>query len=469
MRLIKKNIRLFAALLSALLVSLIVFGAYSVLTLGNRWFSSSANTYARGVRSTVIAGRIIDRNGAILAETVPEGKRVYHPDRLVRTSVVHVVGDGANKVANSAENFLSSYLYAFNETWLEKLSRVTRGEKRQGNDITLTINAALSKKVSELFPRGKSGAVVVMNYLTGEVLSLQSFPVFDPENISPSDEAHPQKPFWNRSTQWVSAPGSTFKVVTLASALENITGLSEKRYDCSGRLSVAGSDADVTDAGNAIHGSISPKEALALSCNVAFAQIALELGDDRLRNTARSFGVGDYFLFRDIVVENSSYPTGNRSEKEVAWTGVGQSALGVTPLHMCMVAASIANDGIMMEPRLLLQAVSVTGEKKAVYTSKVYRRALPQDQARLIGDYMRNAVTSGTASAASVPGLAVCGKTGSAQVDGQSETNAWFIGFCDDPRLPVAICVAVEDAGSGGSVAAPVAGSILRYLASGNN
>ncbi len=466
MKLLRRNIRLVAAALCILLASLVAYGAYSVLSYGNRWFSSGANNYARSARSDATAGGILDRNGVALAISGPDGGRTYHPDGLVRSSVVHVVGDGANMVANGVENFMSSHLYAFNETWLEKIRRIASGEKRKGYDVTLTIDSGLSRRISELFPFGRSGAAVVMNYLTGEIVALQSFPGFDPAQVTAADEEHPLKPFWNRATQWVSAPGSTFKIVTLASALANIPGFAQKNYYCSGMLPVM--DTVITDAGNAVHGSLSPREALALSCNITFAQIALELGDEKLRGTARSFGFGDHFLFSDIVVENSAYPETNRTEKEIAWTGAGQSAIGATPLHMCMVAASVANKGVMMEPRLLLSAKTADGEVKASFRPGAYRRALTEEQAQVIKDYMRGAVLGGTAGGAAVDGLAVCGKTGSAQIDGQEETNAWFIGFADDPRCPYAVCVAVENAGSGGTVAAPIAAGIFRRLAGGD-
>lgn len=462
MKLLKSNIRWVALIVCALFASLIAYGAFSITTQGQRWFASSANTYLRRTKSNVIPGNIVDRNNVLLARSDEAGKRVYSSDPEVRKAVVHAVGDNRGNIAYGAETFMSNYLFAYNESYPERLVQALRGVKRRGNDIRLLIDSTLSKKIAALFPRGKSGAVIVMNYRTGEILSLQSFPNYDPMTLSQSDKENPQKPFWNRATMWGSAPGSVFKVVTLASALRNIPDAENKIYECNGALVVG--DTQITDAHNASHGPINLKKALTVSCNIAFAQAALELGDANLKKTAADFGIGDYFLFSDLVVQNSEYPGVNRIPKELAWTGAGQSRLQITPLHMAMIASSIANDGMMMEPRLLLDVTSGAGQSRFDFFAKEYKRVMDKRTADIIADYMQETVRRGTATGASVAGLKIAGKTGSSQIDGQKETNAWFIGFIDDSRYPFAACVAVEDGGSGGSVAAPVAREIFKYL-----
>ena len=190
------------------------------------------------------------------------------------------------------------------------------------------------------------------------------------------------------------------------------------------------------------------------------------MGDKALRRTAESFGVGDDFIFRDLVVENSAFSSGTSAllGADLAWTGVGQNQLALTPLHMCMIAASVANGGVMMEPRLLMKAVSSRGETRAAFEPIVYRNALPDSGADTVRAYMREVVTSGTGTAAGVSGLKVCGKTGTAEIDTQKDDNAWFVGFIDSDTMPFAVCVTVQDSGTGGSVAAPVAQKIFRYL-----
>lgn len=462
MKLLKQNIRLIALIVCFMFISLVVYGAISISTQGGRWFSSSANIYLRRSKTNAVAGNIVDRNNILLAASNDLGKRIYSSDPDIRKALVHAVGDDVNNIAYGAESFMANHLYAFNEPYSELLVQAVKGGKRTGNNIKLTLDSVLSKRVYSLFPKDKSGAVVVMNYRTGEVLVLQSYPTYDPMNLSRADKDNPLKPFWNRATMWTSAPGSVFKVVTLASALKNIPGAQEKIFECKGELQVE--DTVVTDARHAVHNMLNLKKALSVSCNITFAQLALDLGDAALKRTAQEFGIGDYFLFTDLVVQNSAYPLTNRSEKELAWTGPGQSSLQITPLHMAMIASSIANGGIMMEPKLLLNVINSGGNSRYSFFAKEYRHVMGKQEADLIAEYMREAVHSGTATAASVPGWKISGKTGSAQIDGQMDTNAWFIGFIDDARHPYAVCVAIEDAGSGGTVAAPIAGQIFKYM-----
>lgn len=462
MKRLRRHIRLVAMGMAFLLLTLVGFGAYSVLVQGNRWFSSSANTYLREMKSNAIPGNILDRNGVVLAATDQAGKRIYHPDESVRRAVVHVVGDRMNNVGYGAESFMSNYLYGFNISYFQRLAHALRGEKLRGNNITLAIDSNLSRYIASVFPKDKKGAVVVMNYRTGEVVSLQSFPDFDPDQVTEKVKTDPTRPFWNNATRWLSAPGSTFKTVTLAAALRSVKDAQTRAFVCGGELPFTGSV--MHDAGKAKHGELTLQKAYTVSCNITFANLALEMGDEALKKTARAFGVGDYFLFQDFVVENSVYPESNRTVKEIAWTGVGQSALQMTPLHMCMVAAAVANDGVMMEPKLLLKAVTINNELKAQFTPKVYQTPLQKDEAALIKGYMQQVVAAGTGRQAAVPGKRVCGKTGTAEVDGQKEPNAWFVGFLDEPQYPYAICVVVMDAGGGGSVAAPLAGKIFSVM-----
>ena len=338
--------------------------------------------------------------------------------------------------------------------------------------MTLTIDSALCTQIAASFQQhensaDKRGAAVVMNYRTGEVLAMVSLPSFDPMNITDETRADAGKPFWNRATQSVYAPGSTFKIITAASGLKNIDDITTRDIACNGTVQVGG--VSIRDYGSAIHGTLDLKRAFTVSCNNAFAQLALALGDDRLKSTAVDFGFNDNFLFRDLVVENSSYPTQNRTDYEVAASGFGQSAITATPMHMCMVAAAVANDGVMMEPRLLKKVTGASGGERLGFSSNVYRTALSGQDAATLKDYMRAVVTGGTGTRAAVSGLAICGKTGTAEasLDGEDISNAWFVGFIDDDTLPFAVAVIVEqvdDGLGGGSVAAPVAADIFRYL-----
>lgn len=468
MKQIRKNSLRLAIVLSALLLLLAGYGAYSITTYGNRWFSSSANTFLRSRKKGVIAGDILDRSGVLLAST-QDGRRVYAQDAAIRRAAVHVVGDRDNNVNNGAESFRSSALYGFQMGFLERLSALVKGEPRKGDTVRLTIDSRLSAYIASLFPADKDGAVVVMNYQTGEVLAENSFPNFDPDRVTDAVRQDGRQPFFNRAVQGRYAPGSTFKIVTTAAALRTFADAQTRTFLCTGILQYG--ERRVTDAGTRLeegkitsHGELTLSQAFKVSCNNSFAQLALALGDERLRKTAEAFGFNDNFLFRDIVVENSSYPAQNRTEGEIAWTGAGQSALSASPLHMCLIACAVANDGVIMEPKLCQSITASNGKTRSELKSKVYRKAMDAETANVIKEYMRSVVTGGTGTAAGINGVKVCGKTGSAELDTQEDTNAWFVGFLDEAESPYALSIVVENAGGGGSVAAPIARKIFEWM-----
>jgi len=461
--------KLLALLLFGLFALLAVYGVYSISAYGNRWFAYARNPRVREQKSTVVAGAIYDHNGVLLASTV-DGQRVYQADKNARQAVVHVIGDDQGQVSNGGEGFQTAYLYGFKASLTERLNALFTEEPRHGDSLRLTLNSELCTEIVEFFWRhkltmGKNGAVVVMNYKTGEVVAEVSLPGFDPMN--PSDVSKDSEVYWNRATQSLYPPGSTFKVITTAAALENIPNVEDISIACTGGLDVDGQA--IRDYGNAVHKSLPLKDAFIKSCNNIYALLALDMGDAALRKTAEAFGFNQNFLFRDLVVENSTYPTTNRTNFEVAMSGFGQSSIGATPMHMALIAAAIANDGLMMEPTLLLEAVTPDGDVRATFGLKAYRTALKQETTAKLQEYMRAVVVSGTGTQAAVDGLRICGKTGSAESsrNGRDVTHGLFIGYIDSDDLPYAVCVVVEDINDGeggGSTAAPIAGDIFTYI-----
>lgn len=463
--------KILALLLFGMFALLAVYGGYSVITYGNRWFSFSRNPRVRAQKASVIAGDILDRSGVLLATTV-DGQRVYQADEASRRATVHLLGDSQGQVSNGVETFQTSYLYGFQTSLGERVSALLSGQQRRGDNVTLTIDSRLCTEITRYFDahelsRGKKGATVVMNYVTGEVLALVSLPNFDPQNITSATHQDAGQPFWNRATQSVYPPGSSFKIITTDAALTHIPSITTREIACTGGLDVDGQA--IRDYGNAKHDSLTLRRAFTTSCNNAYALMALTMKDEALRKAAESFGFNDNFLFRDLVVENSTYPTTNRTSFEVASSGFGQSAIAASPMHMCMVAAAVANDGVMMEPRLLREVRSVTGSLRTAFESKVYRTATTPENAAILQEYMQAVVTSGTGTRAKVSGLTICGKTGSAEssLKGADVTYGWFVGYIDSAELPFAVAVLVEDipdGEGGGSAAAPIAGDIFEYV-----
>ena len=461
--------KLLALILFGLFALLAVYGVYSINTYGNRWFAYARNPRVREQKANVTAGSIYDRNGVLLASTM-DGKRVYQADEASRRAVVHVIGDSEGQVSNGVEGFQTAYLYGFKASLVERFNALFSDSPRRGDDVHLSLDSELCTAITYHFSanrltKGKNGAAVVMNYKTGEVVGEVSLPSFDPMNIASVSKG--SEVYWNRATQSLYPPGSTFKVITTAAALENIPGVTDMTITCNGGLDVDGQA--IRDYGNAVHTALTLKQAFTKSCNNIYALLALDMGDAALRKTAEAFGFNANFLFRDFVVENSAYPTGTRSRFEVAMSGFGQSSIGATPMHLCLVAAAIANDGLMMEPTLLSHTTTPTGAVRDTFGPKAYRTVLTPETAATLQQYMRAVVTSGTGTRASVDGLTICGKTGSAESsrNGRDVTHGLFIGYIDSDELPYAVCVVVEDiidGEGGGSTAAPIAGEIFRYL-----
>lgn len=472
MKTLRVHFRMLSLLLLALFVLLAGYGVHSVSTYGNRWFATNRNPRVRAQKENVLAGDIRDRSGTLLAHTEEDGTRVYQADATARRAVVHVLGDTRGNVANAVETFQTSYLYGFQTSLLEPAANLLTGQKR-GDTVILTIDSRLCQAITASYARheysaGKNGAAVVMNYRTGEVLALISLPEYDPMNITDEVKQSAASPFWNRATQALYPPGSTFKIVTASAALENLAGVEDWEFDClDGALDFG--DHFISDYQGEHHGKIRLKSGFVQSCNKLFATLAYNLGSDRMLRTAQRFGFNDNFLFRDLVVENSSFPTSAASDYALAGSGFGQAAVSATPMHLCMIAGAIANGGVMMEPRMLLRVDSAGGVQRTGFQTRTYRTVVSPTVASRLQEYMRAVVTQGTGRRAAIPDLTICGKTGTADSTSGSQpiTYGWFVGYAAEDTYPYAVAVVVENIDpmtSGGTVAAPIAGDIFAYL-----
>ncbi len=463
--------KMIAFLLFLAFLALGLWGVWSVRNYGTRWFSHASNTRLAEQKKSVIAGDIRDRNGVLLASTV-DGKRVYQEKASDRSAIVHLLGDREGQIANSVESFQAGYLYGVQSSLLDALHHLLQHTERRGNNLTLTVDAGLCSTIPKAFSshtatRGKNGAAVVMNYHTGDVLALVSLPGFDPDD--PESVETLNQPYWNRATQALLPPGSTFKIVTAAAMLENLPGVRDQVFTCTGSLSVS-DQFTVKDFENAVHGQLTLKQAFLHSCNSVFASGALTLGDESLRRMAEQFGFNENFLFRDLVVQNSMYPQKRQTPEALAASGYGQSAIAATPLHLCLLSAAVANDGVMMEPRLLKTVQSSSGATILSESSVTVRTVCAADTAQTLQEMMKSVVQGGgSGSRASVYGMDIRGKTGTAEstAGGVPVNYGWFTGYNAGEGLPFALCVLVEDipdGETGGTTAALIAGDLFSWL-----
>ncbi len=459
MRELRRNMRLIGVLLVCLFVGVGGWFGYTTWTQGARWAMSSSNTRLNRAKNSVVMGSITDRDGYPLAWTDEEGQRRYSNDFAIRLALSQTVGDTLSMSGTGVQTFFASTLVGMSGSVIDRTWQWLSGETARGDDIQLTVDARLSGVVAQNFPSGYTGAVVVINYKTGEILAPVSMPEYDPGNMATSV---PDTAYFNRCLQGRYTPGSTFKIVTLAAALENLPGALSHAFTCSGSREF-GNGAVTCLSGTKAHGQMDLRSAFAESCNVSFATLSYELGQNALLRTAEAFGFNDDFTFSDVVLYASSFPKDIGSVSELAWSGVGQGRVLVTPLHMAMIAGAVANGGVMMEPKLVKQITGSTGLPRLRATPGAYRRVMSASTASIIGDYMEDVVTYGTGTRARIQGYTVCGKTGSAETsdDKSVETNAWFVGYLAEEEYPYAVAVVLEKAGSGGNLAATLAAKAL--------
>ena len=461
MKELRRNMRIIGALTVIAFVVLCIGYALTVYTQGSQWASTSYNN--RASAKNAIRGDITDRSGVVLATTDSEGNRVYLENEDARRALSQVVGDTRGMSGTSVETFHASTLMDISTSLTGRLSELVSGTKHTGRSLQLTIDARLQTYVSSIFPEGYDGAVCIYNYKTGEILTMVSLPDYDPNQILTRQDAEVEDTaFLNRCLQGLYTPGSVFKIVTSASALENDPGVASNTFSCSGIWEF--DSTKINCISNTDHGSIDLRTAFAKSCNVTFGKLAYRLGEDNMRATAERFGFNENFKFGDFIIYNSQFPTEMENDADLVWSGVGQSTILTTPLHMAMIAGAIANDGVMMKPMLVSRVTNYSGVTLEQAQPTEYRRVVSSQTAGEIAACMYAAVESGTASKARISGYTVCGKTGSAETsnDKTKETNAWYVGFVYDDAHPYAIAVVIEEAGAGGSQAAPLAAKALQ-------
>ncbi len=422
---------------SALLVALcLLFGTgvyvWRFAAHGREWagFSGNAAVYENG---RVLTGTITDRNGLMLADVV-DGKRVFAEDTAVRTACVHAVGDREGNIGTGALRLFAEQLSAY--------SPVT-GLAAGGGTVTLAVDAALQTEALAALA-GRAGAVALMDYKTGEVLCMVSSPAFDPDaGIDETDKRY-DGAYLNRCISAAYPPGSVFKLVTLAAALETVPDLYERRFDCAGSSVVDGNTIKCT----AVHGSQTIEQALANSCNCAFAALALELGGETLACCAAELGVSGSLSLNGAATTPGRFDAAADGSAALAWSGVGQSTDLVCPLAMLRLSAAVANGGTAVEPSLLDDGKTEAHNIMSTDTAEKLKAMMNYNVVSAYGEW-------------NFPGLKLCAKSGTAEV-GDGTSHAWFTGFLDDAAHPWAFVVLIENGGGGARNAGPVANAVLQ-------
>jgi peptidoglycan glycosyltransferase len=358
------------------------------------------------------------------------------------------------------------------ETLDDLINRATGGPQ-PGNNVVLTIDPKLQELAYQELSASSTGrgSVVALNPQTGEILAMATSPSFDPNNI---DENYPKlanaedAPLVDRATQSLYPPGSVFKVITAAAALEAGVTPEDKFFD-NGAYELPGYT--VHNFQGKDYGEVTFTRALAYSINVVFAKIAVNIvGAQRLTDMALNFGFGDPYDDFPIPVSGSSVnslPPDQWTTGTLAQTAFGQGEVQTNSFEMALVAAAIANDGKMVEPRIVREVRSPDGIILDKPTPRITRRALPPDTAATLNEMMQQVIIQGGLTEAEIEGIKVAGKTGTAE-SGNGDPHSWWITFApaDDPKI--AMCVMIENGGRADRGALPVAARLMRaYLEEG--
>ena len=437
-------------LVLGLAVFLVRFGLY-----GSRWASSAFNRHLYNSQGMLLSGTVLDRNGEPLS-WVEDGERVYAEGKTLRKATLHAVGDPYGNIGTGALTAFAKELTGYS------LLGGTYGAQ-QGNQVYLTIDAGLNETAYKAL-NGRKGTVAVYNYQTGEVLCMVSSPSYDPENIPKDLETDPdyEGAYLNRFLSSTFTPGSVFKTVTLAAALEEIPDLMERTWQCEGTAQIGDGTVTCTKA----HGEQTIQQALANSCNVVFGQLAVELGGSTLERYTEKAGLTASYSVSGIPTAKGSFTfRGGLTENDLAWAGVGQYQDSVNPCALMVYMGAIANGGKAAVPALI-QKVETSGLPSLPQFTRQTGRLISQDTAQAVAEMMANNVTS-TYGTKRFPNMDLCAKSGTAEVGGDEKPHAWFAGFLRNEEAPYAFVVLVENGGSGADVAGDVASKVLKAALNG--
>ena len=424
------------------------------------------------------------RRGAIVVDghAVALSKRVHDQYKYLRTypggeAYAPITGyysfqNGATGIEAAENEILSG---DSDKLFVRRLSDYFTGRTPQGGAVVLTIKDRAQQAAFQALA-GKRGAVVALDPRTGAILALASAPSYDPSVLAThkfgaAGRAYtqlardPGNPLLDRAISQTYPPGSTFKVITTAAALSSGRFTPSSQLPAPNQLSLPQTTHKLQNfEGEQCNGggNISLADALRVSCNTAFGGLGLRLGQGEIRKQANAFGF-DRSLSIPMGVARSIYPD-NISRPEVAFSAIGQDSDAVTPLQMAMVAAGVANGGVVMAPYLVARTLAPDLSTLSTASSHEFSRATSPTVASQLTRMMQAVVASGTGTAAQIPGVSVAGKTGTAENQPGQPTHAWFIGFAPAQNPQVAVAVLIEHGGVGGVTAAPIARQVMQAV-----
>ena len=440
MKKVKRRTMSLMSLILAIAVGM-SFYVYLYWTEGENWasFISNSTVFKNG---QLAVGTVYDRNGMVLA-AVRGDEREYNDSSLIRKATLHAVGDRYGNIGTGALTAFAPQLIGYDPI------NGAYSVDGTGGKLTLSIDADLCAEAYEALD-GRKGAIGVMNYVTGEIVCMTSGASYDPYDPPDSfDSDYYEGVYINRLLSAAYTPGSVFKLVTLTAAIETMPDLFDRTFTCEGSVEIDGDWVTCTG----YHGEIGIEEALAVSCNCAFARLALDLGGETLAKYAERLGVTQSHDINGLPTMEGVFEIAPEGSCDLAWSGIGQYDDQVNPAAMMRLSAAIANGGRAVAPTLI-KGESGGGE-----------RIMSGSTADKIAEMMNYNVHY-TYGVDNYPGLELYAKSGTAEVGSDRSPHAWFTGFIRDKNHPYAFVVMIENGGGGSSQAGAAANRVLQAAVS---
>lgn len=407
-------------------------------------FPGSPHIYTGG---NIGCGVVVDRDGILLLD-LNDGRK-YSNSLPVRQATVHWIGDRNGSVSAPALPHYAAQMAGF-----DRLNGVYN-YGQVGGVAELTLSADVQMAALEAMGDYK-GTVAVYNYKTGQLLCAVTTPTYDPDNVPQFAEEDEQYKglYVNRFTQSSYIPGSIFKIVTLAAALETDPEIVNRSFVCLGEYEIGNEKITCEGA----HWEQSLKDAFCNSCNCAFAEIALQLGIQTLTEYVEKFGVVQSVSFDGITTTKGNFQIANNADLNLAWASIGQHLDLVNPCAFMTFMGAVANDGKVTSP-YLVEEITVNGNRTYDGKVRIGDRIMSKKTADILQEYLQNNV-SVKYGADNFHGLTVGAKTGTGEV-GEKKPNAMLAGFVEDEKYPLAFIACVEDAGYGKTVCIPIVSKVL--------
>jgi penicillin-binding protein A len=473
-----KPIRRVAFIALIMFALLLANGTYMMIF---RQSSLAAQPQNRRVRDAEFAqnrGAILAAGKTEIAKTVPakdrfKYQRVY-PDGELYAAITGFYS--YDRASSGLERTYNAQLAGTDDAlFVRRLVDKATNRTPEGASVQTTIVPKIQKAAVDALGSQK-GAIVALNPKTGAVLAMVTSPTFDPNDIASHDieaagkaydrlASNSQHPLSNRAAREIYPPGSTFKLVTAAAALAD-GKTPDSKVDSPDRLKLPGTNTFLPNSTNCGGTKITITQALKVSCNTAFANLGLDVGEDKLRDQAQLFGFDRRHL-ADLGGVASQFPD-KLNDAQLALSSIGQYDVAASPLQMAMVSAAIANDGVLMDPFVVSTVRSQDLKPIMTHKDEVLSTAMTPENAKELQQMMGVVVSQGTGHNAQIPGVDVGGKTGTAQSDPKRKPFAWFTSFAPLDDATVAVAVIVEDADiprndiAGGRLAAPIARAVMQ-------